>query len=334
VPQVTFGNYVGTLFADGKIDAAESVYTAWQQRLPASSLSSSFPPMFMYARGQIDSAEAYWRARLGDPNLSTRIAAANNLSGFTVLHGRLREGDSLAGVTREMSAKLRGVARKPFDDSLSRAFGFIWYLGQNERGVRMLDAALATTPLRTMPDEHTAYFTAAIAYALAGRADRARAVLGQFESEVHDERYRVLAEPARHQVLGEIALAEKRPLDAVREFWRSDSLTDGPDGDCYFCKDVLIGRAYDLANMPDSAIVHFERFIGAKYPGRIGIDDQYLPAVHKRLGELYESKGDTQRSAGHYLAFIDLWKNADPELQPRVQEAKRRLAHLPGVAGR
>lgn len=334
VPQVSFGNYVGALFTEGKLAQADSAYREWQRRLPPSSLSATFPPLFMYARGQLDSAEAYWRARLNDPNLSTRLAAVSNLSSFAVLHGRLRQADSLSGVAREMSARLRGLARNPFDDSLSRAFGYIWYLSQNERGVRMLDEALARTPLRTMPDEHGAYFTVAIAYALAGRADKARVVLGQFDSEVNDTRYRVLAEPARHQVLGEIALAERRPLDAVREFWRSDSLSDGPDGDCYFCKDVLIGRAYDLANMPDSAIAHFERFIGAKFPGRVGIDDQYLPAVHKRLGELYESKGDTQRSASHYVAFIDLWKNADPELQPRVQDAKRRLAELPGVAGR
>ena len=111
-------------------------------------------------------------------------------------------------------------------------------------------------------------------------------------------------------------------------------MADGPNGDCYFCKDVLIGRAYDLANMPDSAIKYLERFVDAKFPGRVSIDDAYLPAVHEWLGELYESKGDTQRAASHFAAFIDLWKNADPELQPRVMDAKRRFARLPGVAGR
>jgi hypothetical protein len=50
--------------------------------------------------------------------------------------------------------------------------------------------------------------------------------------------------------------------------------------------------------------------------------------VHKRLGELYEAAGDRQRAASHYSAFIELWKTADPELQPRVQDVKRRLARL------
>ena len=30
----------------------------------------------------------------------------------------------------------------------------------------------------------------------------------------------------------------------------------------------------------------------------------------------------------HYSQFIDLWKNADPDLQPIVQKAKARLAEL------
>jgi hypothetical protein len=56
--------------------------------------------------------------------------------------------------------------------------------------------------------------------------------------------------------------------------------------------------------------------------------------VRKRLGELYEAKGDTQRAATNLLAFIDLWKNADSEVQPKVQEARQRLARLKDVAGR
>jgi hypothetical protein len=70
------------------------------------------------------------------------------------------------------------------------------------------------------------------------------------------------------------------------------------------------------------------------YSGRSGIDATYLAAVRKRLGELYESKGATQRAATNYLAFIDLWKNADPEVQPKVQELRQRVARLKDLAGK
>ena len=33
------------------------------------------------------------------------------------------------------------------------------------------------------------------------------------------------------------------------------------------------------------------------------------------------------KAVEHYRAFINLWKNADAELQPRVAEATRRIAH-------
>jgi hypothetical protein len=38
-----------------------------------------------------------------------------------------------------------------------------------------------------------------------------------------------------------------------------------------------------------------------------------------------------EKAAEHYRAFIELWKSADPELQPRMAEARRRLAKLTPV---
>jgi DNA-binding SARP family transcriptional activator len=49
-----------------------------------------------------------------------------------------------------------------------------------------------------------------------------------------------------------------------------------------------------------------------------------------RLGELYEEKGDRVKAADRYAEFVKLWKRADPELQPKVTEAKQRLEALSG----
>ncbi|MBW7932657.1 MAG: hypothetical protein H3C62_03400 [Gemmatimonadaceae bacterium] len=54
----------------------------------------------------------------------------------------------------------------------------------------------------------------------------------------------------------------------------------------------------------------------------------YLAASHKRLGELYDAKGNTAKAVEHYQKFTDLWKDADPELQPKVREARARLDEL------
>jgi tetratricopeptide (TPR) repeat protein len=53
------------------------------------------------------------------------------------------------------------------------------------------------------------------------------------------------------------------------------------------------------------------------------------PKYYFLLAELYEKKGIKDRAIGTYKRFLDLWKNADPEI-PEVVEAKKRLAALQG----
>ena len=54
----------------------------------------------------------------------------------------------------------------------------------------------------------------------------------------------------------------------------------------------------------------------------------YLAPAHRRQAEIWERLGDTAQAARHYAAFVDLWREADPSLQPMVVEARARLAAL------
>ena len=54
-----------------------------------------------------------------------------------------------------------------------------------------------------------------------------------------------------------------------------------------------------------------------------------LGASYKRLGELYEDR-DRQKALDYYAQFVDLWRDADPELQPVVEEVRLRMAQLSG----
>ena len=53
-----------------------------------------------------------------------------------------------------------------------------------------------------------------------------------------------------------------------------------------------------------------------------------LPSILRRLGELYAAKGNRAKAIEHYARFVELWRNADPELQPRVAEVRRRIESL------
>jgi hypothetical protein len=58
-----------------------------------------------------------------------------------------------------------------------------------------------------------------------------------------------------------------------------------------------------------------------------GFDRPPAPTL-QRLGELYEARGNRARARHYYSRFIDLWKHADQELQPRVAEARAALKRL------
>ena len=57
----------------------------------------------------------------------------------------------------------------------------------------------------------------------------------------------------------------------------------------------------------------------------------YLAPAHRRQAEIYARRGQRELAAQHYHRFIELWREADPELQPAVAEARSRLAELEGV---
>jgi len=133
------------------------------------------------------------------------------------------------------------------------------------------------------------------------------------------------SEGLRFVVAGALAEAEKREDDALEAYREADR----SNGDCGTCGLYELASVYDRRGQADSALANYERLlahpslIAALYPERYS-----LSASYKRAGELYEAKGDRKKAADSYGRFVELWKNADPELQPAVREVRARLAQL------
>ena len=88
---------------------------------------------------------------------------------------------------------------------------------------------------------------------------------------------------------------------------------------------------YERLNQPDSALAHYERLVTGHDLQRIFTSDaSYLAATYKRLGELYEARGERAKATDYYTRFVELWRNADPELEPAVQDVRGRIARLAG----
>jgi tetratricopeptide (TPR) repeat protein len=54
----------------------------------------------------------------------------------------------------------------------------------------------------------------------------------------------------------------------------------------------------------------------------------FLAPMHLLRGEIYEQLGDHQKALQHYRHFILLWRDCDPALKPRVEQAKIAVAQL------
>src|SRR4029077_12108679 len=171
-------------------------------------------------------------------------------------------------------------------------------LGESPRGEQRMDALLAKMPLKSMSLEDRPYFTVARAYARLGHPDRARAILAEFDRDVHDTAFKRTHQPELHEAMGEIALAENKPADAIVEFRRADVLPDGPATSCSICLPVNLARAFDAAHQSDSAIAMYKKFLTTPYLDRLDVplfaefpdpvDPIFLAGVRRRLGELYE----------------------------------------------
>ena len=127
------------------------------------------------------------------------------------------------------------------------------------------------------------------------------------------------------RVSGEIALYEGRFDDAVADFTAVNELS----GTCATCGLARLAYAWLQNGQSDSALSVYVRLVSTPTDGRLGDDDvRWLPDTYKRLGELYEARNDTTNAVKYYNEFVELWKDADPELQPLVQDIRRRIGSL------
>ena len=81
-----------------------------------------------------------------------------------------------------------------------------------------------------------------------------------------------------------------------------------------------LGQIYLELGQPRDAIQWLNTFVS--------ISGAYWPLAHLYLGQAYEELGDAEQARNAYAAFLDMWRDADPELQPLVEEARAALERL------
>lgn len=179
------------------------------------------------------------------------------------------------------------------------------------------EGAIAAVPAAWVPE-----LDLAAVLAIAGRPEEARRYLDGWLSTADEVRQRA-EEEAVTNARGEVALATGRLDEALAAFRRVRELEDCPQ-----CGLVDIGRVHDAAGRPDSAIAAWEEYLRTPTPYRVFSDGQSRAFVLEGLARLYEEAGEGAKARATWTEFAELWRDADPELQPRVEAARRRVQAL------
>jgi hypothetical protein len=90
---------------------------------------------------------------------------------------------------------------------------------------------------------------------------------------------------------------------------------------------LLLADAEAARGRLDVAAAHYDTLtasLGLHWTEQ-GLYAPLLPLAHERAADAYLVLGDTTRAVQHLTAFIDYWRDGDPELQPRVESANRLL---------
>jgi tetratricopeptide (TPR) repeat protein len=319
-----YGNVAAAQVALGKFDEAELTLERFGAKVPGHPDVAFFSAHLASARGDYEEAESSIRASLeasrGAPFVMLRSTFV--LFGLQMMHGKLAAAERQARGAMDAAASV-GIGAVNLQIAIQLALSDVWLRGDVGRALRRVEAALERTPLETIEPLNRPYLELAALYAVAERPEKAQATLAEADSAIAPELRRgAMAEQQRHLALGFIELAMGRTEEAIAEFRRGD------EGPCLICSLPALGLAYERAGEADSALAVYERYVNTPLMFRVYSDMCYLPAAYERLGALHEQRGNRAMAISYYGKFAELWKDADPEFQPRVEAARRAIEAL------
>jgi tetratricopeptide (TPR) repeat protein len=234
-----------------------------------------------------------------------------------IYRGRFARATRLAREVSE-STLARGERRDAAEAAIVPA-ALLATSGRTGEAKGELKAALGGPVYRDLPDAQVPVWSLAQVYAALGDVAGVRRARQIFET----------TQPPMSRLAGDsvewVALeaqAEHRWREAAAGFSREADIRK-----CSPCGSFSAGQMWEAAGVPDSAIAYYR--LGTDRPELYSNEEPSLyPLVLRRLGDLYEQRGDRAAAIEWYSRFVDLWHDADPDLQPVVREIRDRIARL------
>lgn len=317
-----YTNLVETLTALGRRDEAARTLERFRERYPEAPSVGVAAAGFAFWIGDYEAADSIagvLEREATSPRL--RFLAVRDRAVADVVRGRMEAARAHLGDAVGM-ADVEGWHADRLGLSRDLAELDLLFLADTAAAIRRMDSALAGPSLRALEPAVRPYFELAAFYARAGRPERSRALLGEWDAEVPAEVRTADDALMRRAAVALIAGSEGRAGEAVEELGAVRRLMA-----CEACAHPEEARALEAAGQADSAIAVYERF-RENLGGDRRVYAFELPGVLERLAALHEDAGRHEEARRYYRDFAELWADADPELQPRVRRAREKAGAL------
>ncbi len=317
-------NLAVNLLAQAKDVPADSVITEFSRRWPDSPRPADMRRTGMYLRRDYHAVDSALRDP-GQPAPTTpalRLQQQYERMGAAVALGRVSESERIAADLASALTAAGAGSQAYFAravPAMNRAFLF----DDPDALARSADSLLPASALAALPAEERPYMSLGYAYALAGRGDRVRQMREEW-TRVRPAEQRTVSDTVYWNALQ--AQAEGRWRDAAIAYDTFRGLAR-----CPACTLTDAGRSWERAGEPDSALTRYVASVTLRTPGGGASDEGWtLGPTYRRIGEMYEAKGDRENALKYYGDFVALWRDADPSLQPEVTEVRGRMTALAG----
>ncbi len=316
-----------SLAIDGRLAEARAMLdslTASGALAPGSSGWRLGELFLTWAEDRFEVGDSNYRAIMADGPVGMRLLVAPLGPANHLESGEVGVGQGSLDAVRGILAARGAVLALPALDS---AWASLLIFGDGDVALRLAEAALGSRLWQEAPPVLRPYTEAAALLALAGAGRRAREVLDAFEVESP-----AAGAPSsasfRHLVEAAIAGALGDHPGAIAHYRAALVAEDGRRWDGAPWVLFLGARSFDAMNQPDSARAWLEQYVALPRLPRLQVDPYALATVERRLGELYDAKGETTKAIEMYGKFVNRWRDADPELQPTVTSVRERLTEL------
>ena len=306
----------------GELPAAQATVERFAQVVPGSASLLTMQAWLTSVSRDLPGSVRAWqqlRERFGESPVWRRIATMS-LADELQKQGRMAEAGGLlreamadAEAAKEQGEYLQTAARLTLMNAAFPSKG---------DPAAPLAEALARHPLASVDPLDRPYSWLVFAFARAGRPEEARRLLREYETVV-PAGIRA-TDPVRWWAVGAVG----RPSTGMPRHWRPAGGYE-QSGVCMVCGLFEIAGTMERLGQPDSALSAYERLVTRpSVQSAVQYESFALAPSYKRLGELYEAKGNRKKAADYYGRFVDLYQHADPELQPAVREVRERLGRL------